>query len=438
MAVYFSPLSSFRVLPETDLGSIKFNEYDLPNGLHVILSPYKNAPVVAVDVWYHVGSKDEEFNRTGFAHLFEHMMFQGSAHVAKAEHMKYIEQAGGAFNGSTTWDRTNYFETVPSNQLELALWLESDRMMTLDISQENLDNQREVVKEERRFRIDNRPYGSAWEKIFSLAYKTHPYHWPVVGYMQHLNSATVGDVRSFFKKYYSPNNAVLAIAGDFVTNDVKQLVKKYFAGIPRGAEIVRPDIVEPPLSGQVRDIVYDNVALSAVYMVYRVPPVASNESEPLSLTAKLLSQGDSSRLYNDLVYQKRIAQSVGALLVDMEDPGVFIVNAVVSPGHKPEEVEERIAAQLSHLASLPPDDRELEKVKNQTSSQWVGRLSRAIGRADNLARFHTFYGSTGEIYNYSDKFSSVTKEKIRDVVEEYLRPQDSVVVYYLPKERNKI
>ncbi len=430
-------LTSFTNSAEKKLVDIKFIEYDLPNGLHVILSPDKSAPVVAVDVWYHVGSKNEEPNRTGFAHLFEHMMFQGSAHVGKAEHMKYLEQAGGTFNGSTTWDRTNYFETLPSNRLELALWLESDRMLSLDISQENLDNQREVVKEERRWRVDNRPYGTAWEKIFSLSYKIHPYHWPVVGYMQDLNAASVEDVRSFFRKYYAPNNAVLAIAGDFIVDNAKQLVEKYFADIPRGPEIKRPGIVEPPLAGQVRDTVYDDVALPAVYMVFRIPSMTSGDAEPLNLAASILSQGESSRLYQSLVYKKKIAQSVDAFSVDMEDPGVFVINAVVSPGHEPEEVENEIMAQLNNLAREVPGDKELEKVKNQVSSQWVGQLSKALGRVDNLAQFYTLYGNTGEANNYLDKFLSVTKEQVREVTGKYLTPQNSVVVCYLPKNQNK-
>ncbi len=416
------------------MDSLKFSEYDMSNGLHVILSPDRNAPVVAVNIWYHVGSKNEEPSRTGFAHLFEHMMFQGSAHVAKAEHMRYIEQAGGTFNGSTTWDRTNYFETLPSNQLELALWLESDRMMSLDISRENLDNQREVVKEERRFRVDNRPYGTAWERIFSLAFKTHPYHWPVVGYLEHLNAASVEDVRSFFGMYYAPNNAVLSISGDFDPLAARRLVDKYFGEIKSGPGIQLEAIAEPPLRGETREVVYDNIALPAVYMLFRVPAMTSRDSESLNLAASILSQGESSRLYGKLVYDEKIAQSVDAFQVDMEDPGVFVVHAVVSPGRKPEEAEAMIRKEIRKLAATPPEQRELRKVKNQVSSEWVKQLSRSMGRADNLAHFHTFFGDAGMINRYLDKFLAVTDKEVREAADKYLDTEDSVVVYYLPKQ----
>ncbi len=414
--------------------SIRFSEYDMSNGLHVIMSPDKNAPVVAVDIWYLVGSKNEEPSRTGFAHLFEHMMFQGSAHVAKAEHMRYIGQAGGTFNGSTTWDRTNYFETIPSNQLELALWLESDRMMSLDISRENLDNQREVVKEERRFRVDNRPYGTAWEKIFSLAFKTHPYHWPVVGYPEHLNAASVEDVYSFFRTHYAPNNAVLSISGDFDPLAARRLVDKYFGEIKSGTGIQLEAIAEPPLRGQTREVVYDNVALPSVYMLFRVSAMTSRDSEALNLAASILSQGKSSRLYRKLVYEEKIAESVDAFQVDMEDPGVFVVNAVVSPGRKPEEVESEIRKEIRRLAANPPEKEELQKVKNQASSEWVKHLSRAMGRADNLAHFHTFFGDAGMMNRYLDKILAVTDEEVREAAYKYLDTEDSVVVYYLPKQ----
>ena len=416
---------------------IKSVEYDLQNGLHVILSPNESSDVVAVDVWYHVGSKDEDPERTGFAHLFEHMMFQGSAHVGKTDHMKYIERAGGTFNGSTTWDRTNYFETLPSNQLDLGLWLESDRMLSLNITRENLDNQREVVKEERRWRVDNRPYGTAWEKMFSLAYKRHPYRWPVVGYMEHLNAASVLDVRAFFDKYYRPNNAVLSIAGKFDPDRAKISVERYFSGIPRGMVLERNRTAEPPLSGQVRETVYDNVALPAVYMVFRIPSMKSEDAESLKLAANMLAHGDSSRLYHNMIYRKSMARSADAFAVDMEDPGVFVINVVVSPTHKPEDVECEIAAQLERLANRAPGRRELQKVKNQLLSQFVARLGKAMGRADNLARSFTFYGDAGEINKYIGRILSVTAEQVSASVKKYLSPGNCVVIHYLPKNRGR-
>lgn len=417
--------------------SLQFSEYNLPNGLHVILCPDKSAPVVAVDVWYHVGSKNEEPTRTGFAHLFEHMMFQGSANVGKAEHMRFIEQAGGKFNGSTTWDRTNYFETLPSNRLELALWLESDRMLSLDISRTNLDNQRKVVKEERRYRVDNKPYGTSWEKIFSMAYRSHPYHWPVVGYMEHLDAASVRDVRSFFGKYYAPNNAVLVVAGEFDVAEARRLVEKYFGEIRAAAVGGADPVADPPLMGAVRDVVHDNVLLPAVFMAFRVPSMTSDDSDALNIAGGILSDGKSSRLYRKLVYEKRIAQSVDAFQLDMEDPGLFLISALVSPGCSPEAVEEEIRKHLHALATRSPHARELAKAKNQFAAGWTRQLSRALGRADNLAHFHTFYGNAGMLNGYLNKLNAVSGSGVREVAEKYLDTENSAVVYYMPREKGR-
>lgn len=414
---------------------INFIEYELPNGLHVILCPDKNSRIVAVDVWYHVGSKDEDPSRTGFAHLFEHMMFQGSAHVGKAEHMSYIERAGGTFNGSTTWDRTNYFETLPSDRLELALWLEADRMSSLDISQTNLDNQREVVKEERRWRVDNRPYGTAWEKIYSLAFRVHPYRWPVVGYMNHIDAVTVEDVRSFFAKYYVPNNAVLVLAGEFEVASVKRSIEKYFSDIPASASIEREFINEPPLESGIHEIVHDIAALPAVYIAFRIPELTSDDVKALDLVAAILTEGESSRLYKRLVYEKRIAESVESFAVDMEHPGLFIVNAVVAPGHSTEEIKNAIDAELKMIPTKSIHDQEVQKVKNQSYSHWVSRNSRAMGRAENLAHFSVFHHDTAEINRHPGKIQSITNEQIRSAAEKYLSTDRRVVLDYVPKIR---
>ncbi len=351
--------------------------------------------------------------------------------------MKHVEQAGGTFNGSTTWDRTNYFETLPANRLELALWLESDRMMSLDVSQENLDNQREVVKEERRYRVDNRPYGTAWEKIFSMAYSVHPYKWPVVGYLDHLNAASIDDVRMFFNTFYVPNNAVLSVAGRFQPATAKKLVAKYFSDIPVGPSAGRNSEIEPDLGSHIRDVVYDRVALPAIYMVFRAPSMKSEDSIAMNLGASVLSQGKSSRLYRRLVYDMRIAQSVEAFQVDMEDPGLFVVNAVVSRGHSPEEVEEAIRKELKSIVSKPPSAKELQKVGNQFESYWVKTMSRSMGRADHLAHFRTFFGNTGLINSYPANVLSVTAREISRVADRYLDTEKNVVVYYLPGEAAK-
>jgi len=389
--------------------------------------------VVAVNVWYHVGSKDEQPGRTGFAHLFEHMMFQGSANIGKAEHMRFVERAGGSFNGSTTWDRTNYFETLPSNYIELALWLESDRMSSLDVSRENLDNQREVVKEERRWRVDNRPYGTAWERLFSLAYKRHPYHWPVVGYMSDLEAATVDDVRKFFSKFYVPNNAVLTVTGDFKIDKVEKLITKYFAPIPEG-ESLRKEFLDEPPPKRGFEHVRDGVSLPAVYLGFRIPPMTSGSLKALNIAAGILTEGDSSRLYRKLVYEKRMAKSVDAFAIEMEHPGLFVVSSVVSTSSRPDEVRDIMTNELKRLSTELPSERELEKVKNQLVSRWIGRMSKAMSRADNLAHYSTFFGDASEINTHISCIRSVTREEVSEAALKFLAVENYAEVTFLPKD----
>lgn len=439
MKLKFLTLISFALsvsLAQGKMGKIEFIEYDLPNGLHVILHEDHSSPIVAVDIWYYVGSKNEDPNRTGFAHLFEHMMFQGSANVKKAEHMAYIQKAGGTFNGSTNWDRTNYFQVVPSNQLELVLWLESDRMMSLNVNQENLDNQREVVKEERRWRVDNRPYGTQWEETFKRLFKVHPYRWPVIGYMEHLNAATLEEVKKFFDTYYVPNNAVLVIAGDIDVEKTKKLIEKYFGDIPRGKyEIKRPVVVEPSLTHQVRDTIYDNIRLPAVFIAFKIPRDGEKDFYALDLLANILGSGRSSRLYQKLVYEKKIAQNVNVYAIGMEDAGVFKIDAYCAIGHTPEEVEREIWDEIRKIHNELVSERELQKAKNQTESQMISGYQTVLQKADQLAHYYVIHKNTNEINQELDKILMITREDIRESASRYLKPENSVVLYYLPKEQ---
>lgn len=437
LALMFAVFScSIVVLAQKKVGNIEYIEYDLPNGLHVILHEDHSAPIVAVNIWYHVGSKNEDPDRTGFAHLFEHMMFQGSANVKKAEHMAYIQKAGGTFNGSTNWDRTNYFQVVPSNQLELVLWLESDRMRSLNVNQENLDNQREVVKEERRWRVDNRPYGTQWEEVFKRLFKVHPYRWPVIGYMEHLNAATLEDVKRFFDTYYVPNNAVLVIAGDIDIERTKSLVEKYFADIPKGKyEIKRPNVIEPPLTYQVRDTIYDNIRLPAVFIAFKIPKDGEKDFFTLNLLAKILGSGRSSRFYQKLVYEKRIAQSVNVYAIGMEDAGVFKIDAYCSVGHTSEELEREIWNEIENLRKELVMEKELQKAKNQTEAQLIYSYQTVLQKADQLAYYYVIRKSTGQINHEIEKIHAVTREDIQESVNRYLKPESSVVLYYLPKDQ---
>lgn len=292
---------------------IQFEQFTLDNGLRVILHEDNSTPIVAVSVMYHVGSKNEDPERTGFAHFFEHLLFEGSENIGRGEFSKYVENAGGALNANTTYDRTFYYDLLPSNQLELGLWLESERMLHAKVDDEGIETQREVVKEEKRQRVDNRPYGTIVEEAMKRAYKEHPYKWTVIGSMDHLDAAQEIDYKNFYAKFYVPNNAILSIAGDINSQDARVLVEKYFSGIPRGeGEVPRPDVEEPAIKGEIRDTIYDNVQLPAVIQTYRIPAQGTEDFYAVSMLATLLADGASSRLQKSLVDEKQMALFTGA------------------------------------------------------------------------------------------------------------------------------
>ena len=290
-------LTTTAALPAgAQMREIAYTEYDLPNGLHVILHKDNSTPIVAVSVMYHVGSKDEAKDRRGFAHFFEHLLFEGSEHIGRGEFAKHVEKAGGVLNANTNGDRTYYYEVLPSNQLELGLWLESERMLHARVDQVGVDTQREVVKEERRQRYENQPYGGILIEVLKRAYTEHPYQWPTIGFMEDLNAASEADYRKFYKTFYVPNNAALVIAGDIDIAKTKDLVKAYFGGIPKGGKIPRTDVVEPPMAKEVRDVVYDRIQLPAVVQAYRIPAYGSADFYAVDMLNRLLSNGNSSRL----------------------------------------------------------------------------------------------------------------------------------------------
>ena len=318
------------------MNKIDFVEYDLDNGLHVILHQDASTPIVAVSVMYHVGSKNEQPDRTGFAHFFEHLLFEGSENIERGEYDSYIEKAGGTLNANTTYDRTYYHQVLPSNQLELGLWLESERLLHAKVENKGIETQREVVKEERRLRVENRPYGTIVQEALKRAYSVHPYQWPVIGYMEHLNAAVESDYKNFYKQFYVPNNAILSIAGDIDINKAKMWVEKYFGSIPRGTgEIFRPTIVEPALNGEIRDTIYDNIQLPAVVQTYRIPAQGTEEFYAVSMLSTLLSQGASSRLNKALVDEQQKALFVGSFPFELEDPGVALAFAICNMGNDP-------------------------------------------------------------------------------------------------------
>ncbi len=416
-------------------GKIDFAEFTLENGLHVILHEDHSAPIVAVNICYYVGSKNEKPDKTGFAHLFEHLMFDGSKNVKRGEFDKYITQAGGYDNAYTTEDKTNYYEVLPSNYLELALWLESDRMLGFSIQEISLKTQREVVKEERRWRYENRPYGSAWIKIAEKSYKKHPYRWPVIGYQEHLDNASMDDVREFYETFYVPNNAVLVIAGDINIEQTKKLVEKYFGEISKGPDIIphpKPD--DDPLDGEIREIIEDvNAPLPAVFMSYRIPEEGNSESYALALLSSILSVGESSRLYQRLVYKDKIASEVETYADAREHPGLFLIYAIANPGFSSDTLEKAINEEIEKIKNYGVEEKELEKAKNKIESALVSAKQTVQGKADLLAHYYTFFRNPGLINTDIERYRKVTAEDVKRVAQKYLNWNNRVILHYLPK-----
>lgn len=419
------------------LNKIEFQEFTLDNGLHVILHQDKSTPIVAVSVMYHVGSKNENPNRTGFAHFFEHLLFEGSENIGRGEYDKYIEKAGGTLNANTSMDRTYYFEILPSNQLELGLWLESERMLHAKVENVGIETQRQVVKEERRQRIDNQPYGSFLEEMMKRAYKTHPYRWPVIGSMAHLDAAQESDYKNFYADFYVPNNAIVSIAGDIDYDNAKALVTKYFSSIPKSKKpIFRPNIVEAPLGGEVRDTVYDNIQLPAVLMAYRIPAAGTPDFYAVSMLGTLLSKGESSRFQKALVDQQQKAVAVGNFPLDLEDPGVAIAYGICSMGTDVLDAENSITAEIERTKSEIISDEEFQKLRNQVENDFVSSNSRVAGIAESLANYKMYYGDANLINTELQRYLAVTKEDIKKAANKYYNKDNRVVLHYLPKPVN--
>lgn len=412
---------------------IKFVEYDLPNGLHVILHEDHSTPIVAVTVMYHVGSKNEQPGRTGFAHFFEHLLFEGTENVNRGEFMSIVKAAGGALNANTTQDRTFYYEILPSNQLELGLYLESERMLHARIDSAGVETQREVVKEEKRQRIDNQPYMSFQENIFKRAFKQHPYRWTPIGSMEDLNAAKLPEFMEFYKQHYVPNNAVLSIAGDINIDQTQLLIDKYFSEIPRGGKPYRPLIEEPPLPAEVRDTIYDDIQLPAVFQAYRMPGQGTEDYYALNMLTTLLSGGPSARMQKQLVDKEQKALQVVAFPYALEDHGLFIALGLVNQGVALPELEAGMNKEIEKVQQELISDREFQKVLNQIESTFVTSNAKVAGIAESLANYHMYFGDANLINTEIERFRKVTKEDIRRVAQKYLTPQNRVVLHYLPK-----
>ncbi|HXG39815.1 MAG TPA: pitrilysin family protein, partial [Candidatus Limnocylindrales bacterium] len=401
--------------------TVRFTDERLANGLRFILAEDHLVPVVAVNIWYDVGSKHEPPGKTGFAHLFEHIMFQGSAHVGKAEHIALIQSAGGTMNGTTWLDRTNYFETLPSHQLELALWLEADRMGTLleALSQENLDNQREVVKNEKRWSYDNRPYGSWNEKLQAHLFPPeHPYHHPTIGSMDDLDRASLDDVRAFFETYYAPNNAVLAVVGDFESDRVRGWIERYFGGIPANPAIpALGDLSLPPVIGEERrETVVDRVPLPRLYFGFRAPVFGDPRFEALELAGHILAAGKGSRLHKRLVRRERLAQDVALFSLGFVGGASITAGwATARPGVDLARLEAAYEEELERIGREPVTDDELGRARALVETEELGALMRVEERADRLAMYATLFDDPDLINRQLDRYLAVTAEEIRRV-----------------------
>ena len=418
--------------------------FELENGLRVILSEDHRQPVVAVNLWYNVGSRNERHGRTGFAHLFEHMMFQGSENVPDTQHIAHVERVGGSMNGSTWLDRTNYFETVPAHYLELALWLESDRMGFLlpAMTQEKLDNQRSVVQNERRWRVDNQPYGDWDERIQGALYPPdHPYHHSVIGSMEDLDAATLDDVREFFRTFYAPNNAVLTICGDFQPEQARALVTRYFGEIPRGPQLppipgrtAIPDRLEAPVTRTVEG----DVALPRVYVAFRIPFYGSEGFFPADVTAALLATGKSSRLYRSLVRERRLAQGVTSFAFPIvTGAAVLVIWCTANPGVDPRDLEAALWQEIESVAGGPSRD-EVDRAFAGIESRQIVALQQVGERADQLSMFATFFDEPERINTELDSYRAIGIDEVARFALEYLRRDQAVTLTYLPRGKGGV
>jgi len=419
---------------------IPVENFELDNGLRVTLSQDKTAPIVAVNLWYHVGSANERLDRTGFAHLFEHMLFQGSEHVGANEHFELVQRAGGTLNGSTWLERTNYFETVPSNQLALALWLEADRMGALlpAMTQKKLDTQRDVVKNERRWSVDNQPYGTCWEKIQELSYpESHPFHHSLIGSMEHLSEASLDDVAQFFRTYYTPDNAVLTIAGDFEIDEAKELVGKYFGDIPRGKD--RPPLSNmdlPPIFGKpVRSVVEDDVSLPRVYISFRSPVFGSEDYYAASVAGAILGMRRGSRLYRSLVRERQTAADAAAFTFDLaKGADLLIVDVTARPEVSAEKLEEEVLREIDLLIHDGVSAEEVERAVALIQTDMITAMQTASERADRLSMFATLFGNADLVNEQADRYAAVTAERVNAFARERLIPENRATLIYIPRQ----
>ena len=465
---------------------IQYIEYDLPNGIHVILHQDSATPIVAVSVLYHVGSKNENENRTGFAHFFEHLLFEGSENIERGEYDELVESNGGTLNANTSQDRTFYFEILPSNQLELGLWLESERMLHAKVNNKGIETQRSVVKEEKRQRVDNQPYASFITEMFLRSFPNHPYNWVPIGSMEHLDAAQEEDYVNFYKTFYVPSNATLSIAGDLDIEQTKKWIDKYFASMPKGQAInlyrdylaydnttfqtkygVEKNVFDEdlffestdkkaiakinefsniptlvkrtqkdsePIDGIIKDVVYDNIQLPALFMGYKFPEQTNADSYALEMINQVLSGGSSSRINKAVVEKKQMATFAFSFNYALEDSGLGIFAAIASKDVELDDIQGEFDMQIDKIKNELISDEEFQKIRTSIETNIVGMNSTVAGIAENLANNHVYFGSAEMTNTFLNKYLSVTKEDIQRVAQKYLTQDRRVILHYLPKE----
>jgi zinc protease len=426
--------SVFLAAFSSNAQKVEFEEYDLNNGMHVILHQDNAAPVVTTSVMYHVGAKDEQPDRTGMAHFFEHLLFEGTKNIKKGEWFKLVSSNGGKNNANTTDDRTYYYEVFPSNKLELGLWLESERLLHPIIKQEGVDTQNEVVKEEKRLRVDNQPYGRFLEYVKQNMFKKHPYKGTTIGKMAHLDDATLEEFLAFNKKFYVPNNATLVVAGDIDIASAKKLIEDYFGPIPRGKDIERSFPKEDPITEAISAKGYDsNIQIPAIMAAYRTPSMKTRDSRVLDMISSYFSSGKSSILYKKLVDTKKMALQVGAINLSQEDYGTYILFGLPQGETKLADIISEIDEEVLKMQTDLISEKAYQKLQNQFENNYVDSNSSVEGIANSLARYNVLYGDTNLINTEIDIYRSITREEIRDAAKKYLNPNQRLILEYLPE-----
>lgn len=428
--------SLFLLGGQAQAQKVDFKEFTLENGLHVVMHQDKSAPVVITSVMYHVGSKDENPERTGFAHFFEHLLFEGTKNIGRGEWMKIVSGNGGTNNANTSDDRTYYYEVFPSNNLELGLWMESERLMHPVINQVGVDTQNEVVKEEKRLRVDNQPYGQVIAEVKKNMFKKHPYRWATIGSMEHLDAATLKEFQDFNAKYYIPNNAVLVVAGDIDYTKTQELVGKYFGEIKKGAEIVRNSFTEEPITETIKASYQDaNIQIPMVVASYRTPSMKTRDARVLDMISTYLSDGKSSKLYKKIVDDKKMALQIGAFSYSQEDYGMYILYGLPMGTNTPADLVKEMDEEIVKIQNELISEKDFQKLQNKYENQFVNNLSNVEGVAENLASYYLLYGDINLINTEADIYRSITREEIQAIAKKYLNPNQRLILDYLPKDK---